>query len=249
MPPAAPLARLVLAITLISSHFALAATPEFPLSAGRNAVRFNDAHPAADFVGMGFVLEHAGRHFAVTAKHVLLVVNHPQLRSVDPAPVVSAWHMEVPGLEAPALGFGALLNADPDEALDLQVLQRDALVCAVDHPGPFTALKIAAKEPRPGERLYALGCTFATAESCRQDVYAGTLVGQAEHNWLIDLGATDPATLRGLSGGPVVNAAGEVVGIVSNVLPDGDGIPRFAPARLDYLRSVLAELPVAAAGS
>lgn len=67
MPPAAPLARLILATTLISSHLALAATPEFALSTGRNALRFNDAHPAADFVGMGFVLEHAGRHYAVTA--------------------------------------------------------------------------------------------------------------------------------------------------------------------------------------
>ena len=52
----------------------------------------------------------------------------------------------------------------------------------------------------------------------------------------------EPGSLRGLSGGPVVNAEGELVGIVSNVMPDADGVARFAPANLDYLRSVLNRL-------
>ena len=50
----------------------------------------------------------------------------------------------------------------------------------------------------------------------------------------------DLTKLRGLSGSPVLDSKGQVVGIVSNVLQSksGKGFD-FAPANLNYLRSVL----------
>lgn len=231
----------VLALTAfaaLASAVSHADSPSFPLLSGRNAVSFADAQYDSDYIGMGFVVEHRGRYYGVTAKHVLLVVNHPQIKQVDPGAQLSSWQMTAVEPQS-ALEFGALLNADPAEALDMAVLERDALVFALTDPGPFTPIKLSAKAPQAGEPLYALGCTFATQDRCSQDVYAGRMLEAAEHNLLLDMAEVDPASLRGLSGGPVVNADGELVGIVSNVLPDAGGTPRFAPAKLDYLREVL----------
>jgi len=230
---------LVLTIALLSSHAEAAATPEFPLVSGRNAVSFDDSQFNNDYIGMGFVLDYQGQLYGVTAKHVLLVVNHPQIKHVDPAPVLRSWQMSSPET---TLELGQLLNADATEALDMSVLERDALVFRVTDPGPFTPIKLSANPPAIGEELFALGCTFASADDCTQDVYAGRLLQTTEHNLLLDLDQVEPGSLRGLSGGPVVNAEGELVGIVSNVMPDADGVARFAPANLDYLRSVLNRL-------
>ncbi len=74
-----------------------AETPKLPLIAGRNAVSFADAQYNADFIGMGFVVSHQGRHYGVTAKHVLMVVNHPQIRHVDPGQHLESWQMTSTG--------------------------------------------------------------------------------------------------------------------------------------------------------
>jgi hypothetical protein len=65
------------------------------------------------------------------------------------------------------------------------------------------------------------------------------LFGLKVHNLLMDLGAQPLRQLFGLSGSPLLNQAGELVGMVSNILPDASGKMRFAPIDTRQLRELL----------
>lgn len=233
------IALVVALATSVLSLSAAAGEKTYPLLSGRNAVSFNDPQYDRDYIGMAFVIDHQGRYYGVTAKHVLMVVNHPQIKHVDPRAELKSWTMVAQTQDPKSVEFGELLNADGTEALDMEVLKVDALVFELDDPGPFTPIKLSKAAPVAGDELHALGCTFATSDDCTQDVYSGHFVASTERNLLVDMGDIELGNLRGLSGGPVLNARGELVGIVSNVMPDANGTARFAPANLDYLRSLL----------
>jgi hypothetical protein len=210
-----------------------------PRHAGINVVDLRGAEPQ-HHLGNGFVIEHEGRHFGVTAKHVLLMARGTTLASTDLRHVLERWTLQHLHGDQDALELGRPLNGAADEPLDIGVLQRDALVFALAAPHPgFAVLRLAVAPARPGDRVRAVGCSYARAATCREDEYAGTVLGQSGANLLVDLGEQPLDQLFGLSGAPVLNARDEVVGIVSNVMPDAQGTPRFAPVNTDYLREVL----------
>ncbi|MGE4072580.1 MAG: serine protease [Lysobacterales bacterium] len=214
-----------------------AAAARAPLTSGVNDVQFASAREQA-FLGSGFVIEHQGRLFGVTAKHVLLMREGGPPEHTDIQPQLEHWRLRDPRSRE-TLEFGRLLNGSATEAVDLEVLKRDTLVFELGSAGPFKPLHLASSAPKPGERLHAVGCSYATETSCAQDVYAGEMLERQGVNLLIDLGAQSLETMFGLSGAPVLNEAGELVGIVSNVLPDASGKPRFAPVDISYLRRII----------
>lgn len=227
---------------LSAQNAATQATPasRLPLIAGINAITFLDSTKSNMFVGSGFVLQEGGRLYGVTAKHVLLVAGHPALKTIHPGPLVRSWTMRAANSPQPPVAFGRLLNADSTETLGIEVLKRDALVFAIASAGPFTPVKLASESLKPGDSVFVAGCSYQTEMSCTQNVVAGTYVERAGVNLLIDLGDTPLASMGGMSGGPVVNTRGELVGITSQSMNDSRGVARFAPVDLSYLRSVLA---------
>ncbi len=229
------LAAAILALTSLGSQSAPAAAP--PLIAGVNDVRFNGSAEQA-FLGSGFVIEHQGRWYGVTAKHVLLMRKDGPPTSTDIQGQLDHWRLRDPRSQD-ALEFGPLVNGNAAEAVDLGVLKLDALVFELEDAGPFTPLRLATTRPERGDRLHAVGCAYASEATCAQDTYAGNFLEQQGPNLLIDLGDQSLDAMFGLSGAPVLNEAGELVGIVSNVMPDASGEPRFAPVDVEYLREVL----------
>ncbi len=233
--------RLLTAVLLaIGPWMANAAAAKSELISGVNDVQFASASEQL-FLGSGFVIEHEGRYFGVTAKHVLLMRNGGPPATTDVAAALGHWNLRNPRSRE-TLAFGPLLNGDAAEAVTPEVLKLDTLLFAVKNPGPFKALHLASSEPQAGDTLQAIGCSYATEASCAQDRYSGKLIGRQGANLLIDLGEPSLEQMFGLSGAPVLNSAGEVVGIVSNVLPDAGGTPRFAPVDITYLRSLLSKL-------
>jgi hypothetical protein len=84
-----------------------------------------------------------------------------------------------------------------------------------------------------------VGCSYDTEATCAQDHFDSRYLERKGANLLAEM---EPKLLRGgfgLSGAPVLNEAGEVVGVVSNVMPDASGTPRFAPVDTAYLRELL----------
>ena len=129
--------------------------------------------------------------------------------------------------------MGSLLNADPSEKLDINVLKDDWLLFEVEqNNSDLQVLKLSQEKLSTNQRLTAFGCSYDNQKSCIQSKYSGQYVKSLDNNLLINLEMPDDEvnTLRGLSGAPVLNNKNEVVGIVSNIIPDKDsGEVYFAP--------------------
>ncbi|MDT8408593.1 MAG: serine protease [Wenzhouxiangellaceae bacterium] len=122
------------------------------------------------------------------------------------------------------------------EVMALDVLHDLALVRFQDREdlpaGPVFGLESGL--PRYGQTLLALGNPYDIGVSIVPGTYNGLLEGQYRKN-IHFTGALNP----GMSGGPTVNSAGEVVGI--NVAGAGNSVSFLVP--VENLRQLLARTP------
>ncbi len=198
-------------------------TGEFRYSAA-NAITFSKSGNSKDFVGSGFLIEHHGKTYAVSAKHVLLAVMGEGLSSIDVDEVVSSWFLKPFNESGGTVELGKMLNANTQEALDMKVLQDDWLLFEVTkNDSKLKILKLSDQDLKAGADVTVFGCTYATQASCQQDRFTGRFVRSEGNNLLIKLDGINPSSLRGLSGAAVLNGEGYVVGIVSNTIPDEKG--------------------------
>ncbi len=124
-----------------------------------------------------------------------------------------------------------------DSTADLAVL----LIDATDLP----ALELAPAEPTPGSLVMALGHPWGVEAAASFGVVTGTSTDEAGREWVL-------VNLRlrpGNSGGPLVDAAGRVVGINTIMTGPETGAAVSVRSARAFLRRVLAEhlRPAAAA--
>lgn len=194
-----------------------------------------------DFVGSGFIVQHNKKTYAITAKHVLLETMDQGIKSIDLTEHVKQWQLAPFNEDTGVVKLGQLLNANDKENLDINVLQDDWLLFdVVLNDSALKPLKLADKPLKTGESIRVYGCNYSNQNNCKQEQYKGTFERQADANLLIKLDLSDLSQLRGLSGAPVLNRNKEVVGIVSNVLPDeANGGFYFAPFGVAAVRAFL----------
>jgi serine protease Do len=102
----------------------------------------------------------------------------------------------------------------------VDVINDLALIKAEANDAPF--LRIATKEPQQGTRLYSMGFP----QDIGLSIVEGTYNGLMKHALYKKMHFTAPIN-SGMSGGPTINAAGEVVGV--NVSSAGDEISFLVP--------------------
>jgi len=126
----------------------------------------------------------------------------------------------------------------PLELLDVDVLHDLALV-RIDDPAvrPAAVFELATSAPADGSTLLALGNPYDIGISIVPGTYNGLLANQYRKN-IHFTGALNP----GMSGGPAVNLAGEVVGI--NVAGAGNSVSFLVPVA--NLRRLIDRAPVEA---
>jgi S1-C subfamily serine protease len=106
-----------------------------------------------------------------------------------------------------------LVSQHPDK--DLAVLQAHVV------PDDLTPATMRARaDLQPGDSVIAVGFPFGIGPSVSAGVVSG--LGR-QHSSLSNLIQFDAAVNPGSSGGPLLNAAGEVVGIVTAMLDPGSG--------------------------
>lgn len=206
-----------------------------------NALTFSQSGNSKDFMGSGFLIEHKGKTYAVTAKHVLLAAMDEGLSVVDINGSVSTWALKPFNEPGGSVVLGKLLNTNSNEPLDMKVLQDDWLLFeVVSNDSHLKKLRFADDELKVGDGVAIYGCTFATQKTCQQDRFSGRFVRSEDKNLLIKLEGFNPSELRGLSGAAVLNEAGLVVGIVSNTVPDKEaGGLFFAPFSIQPVMTFL----------
>lgn len=231
---------IILALTLYPS-IGVAMQAGMPTISGINSVAFNQSEFDKNFAGNGFLIEHKQKIYAVTVKHVLLEAKTNKMKTVWLRDELKSWKIHPNNDKTKFVELGRLINSDRSEKIDIQILQKDWLLFEVkDNHSDFVPLKIRTQPLAPKEQVTALGCSYANKVQCSQDSYIGYLKSYDRYNLRVHLQGIKSLNLAGLSGSPVVDKNMNLVGIVSNILPSSDGKDLdFAPARLDYLLSIL----------
>lgn len=235
---------LILCMVLIASGLQASTTTHKLRYSAANNITFKASQQTKEFVGSGFILSHQGQQYAVTAKHVLLEIMDQGIDHIAVADHVEKWLLKPFNEDAGVVELGTLMNADKSEKLGIEALQNDWLIFSIkSNTSNLTPVKIASQRMTENDEVAIYGCNYHNQKSCQQEVLNGKYVKSLGRNHLIKMKIDDMSQLRGLSGAPVLNSQFEVVGIVSNVLPDRDnGGMYFAPFVIEPVKAFIEQL-------
>lgn len=162
--------------------------------------------------GSGFVVDAQG--YIVTNYHVVAGASKIQVNLAT-------------GKNYPAKLVGA------DEKTDIALLK-------INPSSPLTAVVFGSSEElRVGEWVVAIGSPFGLAHSVTAGILSakGRNLGQGPYD---DFLQTDASINPGNSGGPLFNLHGEVVGVNTAIIRDGQGIGFAVP--VDIVKTILPQL-------
>lgn len=215
-------------------------TKTFDETALVNKIEFNDTELNQSRFGCGFLMEYENETYAVTAKHLLQVIKPMKMKVLSFDNHIKSWSFYVLDKKNELVTTDTLLNTNKSESLDEKSSYvNDWLVFSVkSNNSNAKILKIRETPPKAGEKLYAVGWT-RTMENGSQRVYEFEYYKTINNRMLLK-DVIVPDKFGGLSGAPVVDENGELVGIVSGGTEDPDTKKKyFSPCTLDSLVSFL----------
>lgn len=186
-----------------------------------NNVSYKDSSFDNSNASNGFLVAQKGKAYAITAKHVLMIAKTDAMKFVDFEGGLKEWKMYPKNDSTKYLITDKLLNPNKKDSLTWSYMDtnwntyEDWLVFSVkENKTNYTPLSFRKKPLRKGELLYAVGWTYKdTLGSQRMYEYKFNATEGNFHN-LIQING--PKSLGGLSGAPVVDSQGKIVGLVSS---------------------------------
>jgi hypothetical protein len=178
-----------------------------------NEIRYVDHEwPVA---GCGFLLEAGSDTLAATAKHILTYFKSDSMNAVSFGTMLKSWRMHPKNNPDDVVVVGELINEGASEAIDRIPSPRDWLLFKVKEK----SLNIQPLKPRdtplePGEPVYIVGWRYSDRD-CPQVIYKGAYVRSEEGSILISTERLAENTMPGLSGSPVIDSMGRVIGLMS----------------------------------
>ena len=211
---------------------------EWPHIALINQIEYSDAsHPVA---GCGFLLDTGDGVVAVTAKHVLRYFKSDRMDSVSFRGTLEAWKMFPKDDPSRITVVGELINENDDEPLEGGPAARDWLLLTVaEIADGIQPLRLRSTPVREGETVFIVGWRYT--DEGPQKVYDGKYVRAEDGTHLVSTDELADNEIPGLSGGPVIDARGYVIGLMSS---KAGKLERLASA--DYPREVLESNPLGA---
>jgi hypothetical protein len=196
-----------------------------------NQIEYTDAeHPTA---ACGFLLDTGEEILAATAKHVLIYFKSESMDSVSFRGTLKAWRMFPKDSPEDQVLVDRLVNEDPGEPLEGIPSVRDWLLFTLrERSEAIQPLRLRSTPLEKGEKVYVIGWRYP--DQGRQRVHEGRFVRIDEGSVIVAIDALEDNTIPGLSGAPVIDAAGYVIGLMSTKFGKHQ---RLAPA--DYPRSLL----------
>ena len=123
-----------------------------------------------------------------------------------------------------------LLARDPD--VDLALLSIDAT--------QLTPLKPASVSPRVGEMVFAFGHPWGQRNTITRGIVSALVSAQNRRGDKLPVIRSDAPLAPGNSGGPLVNASGEVVGINAMIIGGDQSVSIAASVVRDFVNKTLA---------
>jgi hypothetical protein len=178
-----------------------------------NSIRYTDKDfPVA---GCGCLLDTGDEIYAVTAKHVLLYFKSKKMDSVHFKGTLKSWKMFPKNNPKDIVVLDKLVNEDKNELLpDLIPAAQDWLVFTVkERSKNIQPLKFRKEPLHSGERIYIVGWRY-TDKNCTQRIYEGKFVRMDKGSFLVSAPVLADNTMPGLSGCPVIDSNGNLIGIL-----------------------------------
>ncbi len=186
-----------------------------------NGISFYDSEYDNNNAGNGFVVNFDGKNYAITAKHVLLIAKTDEMKFVDLEGELKHWRMYARNNPAIYLTIEKLLNSDKSEKLEWESMSDDWLVFSIkENKTGFESLRFRETALIKGESLYAIGWTYQDTGGPQRIYRFKYDVTEGNLHTLVQV--KGPKELAGLSGSPVVDQNGLLVGVVSSGWEDED---------------------------
>jgi hypothetical protein len=213
-----------------------------------NDVNFVDSAFDKLNIGNGFLVVYGRDTFAVTAKHILLFAETDSMGIIHFENGLKQWTMYPKDKISQTVIMDKLLNEDRDDSLEWGYINRnwdlfnDWLIFKIkDNKAKVKPLEIRKSELTKGELLYVVGWTYNDSEG-EQRIYEYEYYNSNGTHFNMRRIKT-PENEGGLSGSPVVDSDGFLVGIISGIGEDPETKEKFsAPCRVDYLIEFLDNL-------
>ncbi len=186
-----------------------------------NNVSYQDSSFDNSNASNGFLVSHNNKTYAITAKHVLMIAKTDAMKFVDFEGGLKQWKMHTKDDNKKYTVVDKLLNSNKKDSLTWSYMDTnwdtydDWLVFSVkENKTNHTPLSFRKKRLKKGELLYAIGWTYEdTVGSQRSYEYRFDTTEGNFHN-LVQING--PKSMGGLSGSPIVDKAGRIVGLVSS---------------------------------
>lgn len=186
-----------------------------------NSVSYHDSSFDNSNASNGFLVAYKGKAYVITAKHVLMIAKTDDMKFVDFEGGLKQWKMHPKNDSTKYVITDKLLNTNRKDSLTWNYMDtnwdtyEDWLVFSVkENKTNHTPLSFRKKPLKKGELLYAVGWTYKdTVGSQRIYEYRFDTTEGNFHN-LIQI--SGPKSMGGLSGAPVVDHRGRIVGLVSS---------------------------------
>ena len=124
-----------------------------------------------------------------------------------------------------------LIARDPD--VDLALLSIDA--------ADLTPLRPASVSPRVGEMVFAFGHPWGQRNTVTRGIVSALVSAQNRRGETLPVVRSDAPLAPGNSGGPLVNAKGEVVGINAMIIGGDQSVSIAASVAAEFVTKVLAK--------
>ena len=188
----------------------------------------------------GFLIKYNKDTLAVTAKHLLKFIKSDNMNTLTFENNIKSWSLYPLDKKTEMVVCDKLLNENKSEQLEAKsTYENDWLVFSIKkNSSKVKPLEIRTSPLVAGEKLYAVGWT-RTMEEGPQRVYEFEYYKTIGNRILLKE-VIVPEKFGGLSGSPVLDEQGLVVGIVSNTTNDPDTDKKyFSPCAITSLASFL----------
>jgi hypothetical protein len=205
---------------------------EWPQITMINQIEYIDKnHPVA---GCSFLLDTGDEILAATAKHVLVFFKSETMESVSFGESLKQWKMFPKNNPDDVVVVDKLINENQKEPLADIPPEKDWLLFTIkERSQNIQPLKFRTGSMQEGEKVYIIGWRYSDKD-CPQVVYEGNFVRSEKGSFLITTKELTDNTMPGLSGSPVINSQGYLLGLMSQKAGEME-----RPSSLDYPKMLI----------